>query len=400
MKKVLIIYADSSFLRRRTVSAYLNSFDRYLEDCYVYYHNAILNKLPFIPFFRSVDIVIYHHSVTTVWDRKSYIRKLEKFAKMNDSSSKRIALMQDEYKNIDLVRKMVDVLHIDLICSVAPESEWEKIYGKEIVNSGRLKAVLTGYLEEDANKFTLNHKRQVREIDVGYRGDWSKLHIKLGKLGNLKNTFPSNVLNSQESKYLKLDIKLGKKWFLNGRAWPKFLSDCRYVLGVPSGSSVLDRDGTIESEIKSRITKDKNVSVKALYDDIVKSEDGSLDLAVLSPRHFEAIANGCCQILIRSNYNGILKPWVHYIPVESDFKDLDGALKVVNDESLRLKILDNCYKDILSNKSYYYSSYVNEVINSVKVIQNTSRYSGIYKVINILREETVRFLTLIKRLNS
>lgn len=358
--KILVLYADSSYPRRKTVSTFLESFQKYLPYHTVYYHNTIFNKLPLLRYIRKADLVIFHHSITTVWNRKTYTNKIDTFSKCNFYGAVKIALMQDEYKNIDLLQEMIQRLKLDTIYSVAPGSEWETIYGKNIVKKNIIKPSLTGYINKQNS--IIPHINNKRDIDIGYRGDWSPQHTKLGRLGLHKKEFPEFVQKEDYSNNLNLNIKLGSRHFLNGNKWYEFLKRCRFVIGVPSGSSVIDPTGKIEEKLKKAIS-DGEDDEKILYSQYVKKNDNSINLSVLSPRHFEAAMLGCAQILIKGEYNGILKPWIHYLPVEEDYSNLTEILKISKSESIRLKLVENCYRDLVDNPKYTYQHFVQTLIS-------------------------------------
>ncbi len=362
MIKVLIIYANSDPVLRQSVAAMLYSFKDHLKACDVYYHNAIFNRAPILGMFRHVDIVVFHHSVTTVWDRGRYNSKIDAWLSCDFGSAKKVALMQDEYKNVDLLRKFISELSIEKVFTLAPPKEWRSIYGEEIVKKDILKQYLSGYVE---TAYTPNELDCVRDIDIGYRADWTKMHVKLGLIGLLKRDISSEVKNSIASRNLVTDIEVGSEYFISGSDWNIFLRRCRYVIGVPSGSSVLDKSGNIERQLLKKLTDNPRVDEDHLYNEIVCLFEGSLALEVLSPRHLEAISNGCGQILIESDYNGILKPWVHYLPLKRDFSNIEDILFLVKDENLRLQMIENCQKDILSNPQFSYESFTRMVVPTI-----------------------------------
>lgn len=363
--KILIIYANSDNVMRQSVEAMLHSFDLYLPNCETYYHNSILNRAPLLPVFRKVDYVIFHHSVTTVWDRKRYIRKIKSWLSCDFGAARKIALMQDEYKNIDLLRRFVVEMSIDDVFTLAPKQEWASIYGQAIIDKGILQQYLAGYLQSSSCEFNSDFERN---IDIGYRADWTKMHVKLGKTGFLKKDIAVHVQKHVGQHKLKSDVKVGSEYFIRGADWRSFLKRCRYVIGVPSGSSVLDETGVVERRLFERLRENSVVSETILYRDIVEPREGSLCLEVLSPRHFEAVLYGCGQILVESEYNGILQPWKHYLPLKRDFSNIEEILTMVPDETLRRKMVDTCEKELVVSKHYSYSTFVERILPGVRQV--------------------------------
>lgn len=393
MSRVLIIYANTDSVMRKSVAAMLYSFTQYLEGCEVYYHNAIFNRAPVLGMFRAVDYVIFHHSVTTVWDRKRYQSKIDSWLSYSFGSARKIALMQDEYKNVDLLRGFVDSLSIDKVFTLAPPSQWPSIYGQEIIKKGILEQYLAGYLEFAQPNV---QSTSPRSLDIGYRSDWSKMHVKLGLTGSLKREIATVVEASAMSAGLKTDIKVGTEHFIRGGDWNLFLQNCRYVIGVPSGSSVLDQYGSIEQQLSDRLKRMPDTGEQQLYDEIVSKEEGSLGLEVLSPRHFEAILNGCGQILVESDYNGVLQPWKHYLPLKRDFSNLDELLGLVADEPLRLEMLENCKRDVLASSRYQYRYFVGSVLPGMDCAQSESMDKSFLIVLNKAIEAAKHLLIVLR----
>jgi len=359
MAKFLIIYANSAPVKRKSVEAMLYSFRDNLPGCDVFYHNGIFNRAPILSVYRDVDYVIFHHSVTTVWNRPRYRKKIRAWLSYDFGAAKKIALMQDEYKNVDLLREFITELSLDRVFTLAQPSEWALIYGQEIANSGILTQYLAGYIEGGDSNSSLHI---VRDIDIGYRTDWTKMHVKLGRTGLLKRDIASKVEARALARGLVTDIKVGERHFISGDEWSVFLKRCRFVIGVPSGSSVLDGDGSIERLLTEKLLENPYVEEQEMFDGIVSPFEGSLALEVLSPRHFEAMHNGCGQILVESEYNGVLEPWVHYFPLKRDFSNLDELLDLTLDESLRLEMVRNCKRDILDPGDFEYRHFVDLVL--------------------------------------
>lgn len=96
-----------------------------------------------------------------------------------------MALPQDEYTGTDLISDFINKVGIDQVFSVAPESEWPKIY--QTVDNPKVSfcRVLTGYLDDHtlAKIQHLAGSISERDIDIGYRVRFAPY---LGHFGLLK----------------------------------------------------------------------------------------------------------------------------------------------------------------------------------------------------------------------
>jgi len=73
-----------------------------------------------------------------------------------------------------------------------------------------------------------------------------------------------------------------------------------------------------------------------------------------------------CQILVEGEYNGILKPYRHYIPIKKDFSDIDEALIMLKDKKYCQNMIDTAYEEIVQSGNYTYRKFVKQVIDHIK----------------------------------
>lgn len=72
----------------------------------------------------------------------------------------------------------------------------------------------------------------------------------------------------------------------------------------------------------------------------------------VSSRHFEPIGTKTCQILVEGEYNGVLRPGEHYIPVKRDLSDVEEAVREFKDEGRRRAIAEQAYEYVMSGHTY------------------------------------------------
>lgn len=109
--------------------------------------------------------------------------------------------------------------------------------------------VLPGYVDDEAvlNWKNKNSEHKFRKIDLGYRA--RKNPYWLGKLGFYKWYITEKF--NQIKTDLRFDLSNDPKAVITGEKWYKFLASCRCVLGVESGSSLLDPEGRIRLSVNN-----------------------------------------------------------------------------------------------------------------------------------------------------
>jgi hypothetical protein len=362
--KILVIYFHSfGHPLRKTNEQMLYCFDKFSSHL-VYFLNLAFRPPKYI-FDIQFDLVIFHDLLLCKRSLPRRFETIRKYAQpLKRLTGLRIATVQDEFTQTDLLNDFLCELDIRHIFSVAPPSEWPKIYPKIDRSRVKFDFCLTGYLDateiETINQ--LSNQKLSRTIDLGYRA--TPIRHALGSVGYLKVRI-TEVFKEAGSKFrLKTDLSNNPKDTFYGDAWYKFLLSCKYVLGVESGASVLDRDGSIESRVQRYLKDNATASFEEVRSECLADVDGNLHLCVMGPRHLEACLTRTCQILTEGEYNGILKPFIHYIPVKKDFSDIQTVLEMVVKDDLRLELVENAYRDIVQSGKYSLEAYVQHVLTS------------------------------------
>lgn len=361
--KILIIYNIWEVKTRNTITEHLKSFENYSNHD-VFYLNISLsvpNWTINVPF----DLIIYHYTACGLkWTKPEvnlFSNKTRKLAKLKGY---KVAVPQDEYVSNLWVCKFFKEQGIKSIFTCFKPKDYEKAYPKLLSGIDHIETVLPGYLDENAlkkwAKVVKSHDQRL--IDIGYRA--RKNFYWLGYLAVLKWKI-SEVFLSYDHK-LNVDISNNPNDVFNGDSWYEFLLNCRCVLGVESGSSLLDFDGSL----REKVEKYQKENPEATFDEceaaLFPGMDGNIDLATVSPRHFEATLTKTCQILIEGEYAGAFIPNIHYIPVKKDFSNMEEVIAKVKDHQYCEKLAQNAFDHITNNDKYTYRGFVNQILRGTK----------------------------------
>lgn len=365
--KILILYNYPISPPRKTIWDHLYSFKNYSNNkCF--YLNTALGNIPSYIMKIQFDIVIFH---TTFLSKRSdlaaFQKLLAKSERLKTIKAIKIALPQDEFMNTRPLCDFLKEFGIDYVFSVAPESEWKKIYTDVDFERVKFYNILTGYLDcetiDKINRLAEGHVE--RTIDIGYRA-W-RAAPWLGRHGYLKKIIADVFEKKASEAGLKVDISTRDEDTFFGDEWYKFLLKCKYTIGVEGGASILDKDGTIKAKTDRYMKENPNASYEEIESACFAGLDGTLNLFAISPRHLEACATRTCQILVKGSYNGILIPMKHYIEINPDLSNLDKVLDIVKEDRLRLEIVDNAYRDIVESQNYTYQSMVRFILSKSEI---------------------------------
>jgi hypothetical protein len=315
------------------------------------------------------DLIIFHTTFISLhFSRELFISKMESIAYLKNYSAIKIALPQDEFINTDLLCEFINNFNINHVFSVAPPSEWAKIYPVVDRTKVQFHEVLTGYLDEKTictiNKKALKYGSK-RDIDIGYRA--YRAEAWLGRHGILK-TYIADKFLSESPKYgLKVDLSTNQFDKILGDDWFDFLLKCKYTLGVEGGSSILDTYGTIRQKTEDYSRNHPDASFDEIESACFPGADGSINLFAISPRHLEACATKTCQVLIEGEYNGILNPGIHYLELKRDFRNIFDIIQIIKNDSERETLTERAYCDIILSGKYSYQHFVNFVLSTIRL---------------------------------
>jgi hypothetical protein len=358
---VLVVYGLFQHPLRSTIEDHLYAFRRY-SGRRVFHLNARVQDVPAHLLRRDYDMVLFHTTfLSHRWAPELFAEMCERIQPLKAVSGVRVAMPQDEFLRTKLVCDFIDDFAVDLVCSVAPESEWPKIY--PTVDSGRVQfhRILTGYLDdrtvERIERIVAETPEQ--DIDVGYRA-WRGA-FWLGRHGTLKGTIADAVNDAGPSRGLRLDVSTRDEDTLLGDDWFRFLARCRYTIGIEGGASVLDFEGRFKEAVDAYLATHPDAGFDEVEAACFPGEDGKLSLFAVSPRHLEACATRTCQVLIEGGYNGVLRPAEHYIEVKADLSNLDEVLDLLGDDDRRRAIVEAAYRDVVASGRYTYRAMVEDV---------------------------------------
>ena len=362
---VLVAYGLLQHPLRATIREHLYSFGRY-GSCRYFYVNLSVRRVP--SWLRSIefDAVVLHHTLTGQrmapplfdWQLKR-ARALKALAPL------RIALVQDECIYTDSVSELIREFDVQHVFSLAPPSEWPKIYADVDLSEVRFHQVLAGYLDDDAlaRIDRIVRDSEVRPIDIGYRA-WAGL-MSLGRQGLLRRQLAETFAPAAARHGLRTDISTDPERVLHGDDWYRFLASCKYMIGAEGGATVLDRSGEIMVKTERYLAEHPAAAFEEVEAACFPGEDGKLALFALSPRHLEACATRTCQVLVEGEYSGVLRPEEHYIPIKRDLSNVEEVLDRIQRDEERERITEAAYRSVVASGRYSYGQFVDSFERTV-----------------------------------
>jgi len=340
-------------------TGYINTIKDYVEAFGKYSKNEIF-VTDWYSLKAQADIIVLHYSIMHAMHLhppqyqlpNRYINFLRNYKKK--FKGKIVAIIQDEYYDVNLIRVFLKTIDVDLILSCVPKEHHRIVYNT--TPNARIERVLTGYVPE--NKIFLKPQPiKDRQILIFYRG--KNLPFYYGKLGQWKKYIGINMKNYCEKNGIKnCNIAWNERDKLFGYDWINAMHSSKVTLATPSGLNVFHYDNKIIN-ICNKMQKSG-----VPYEIVEKQcnlQDGPIPMGQISPKMFEAAMCGTVLVMYPGSYNGVFKKDIHYIELQPDFSNIEDVMRKIHDNDFLQKMSDRTYKDIVESGKYSYKTFINKV---------------------------------------
>jgi hypothetical protein len=354
---ILLIYHHPVTRNASTIMEHVNAFKRHSQFKVWNVNTSLgfpraLNNLQF-------TVIVLHYSLFGL--PINLDKKFLNYLQRNQRSYK-IAFLQDEHRYWPERSGFINYYRIDCVYTLVEPAYFEETYLKH-TRVLKLLYNLPGYVSSEMVATAKQYAKidDKRTVDVGYRG--RRLPYYMGRGSQEKHLVGVEFKKRALALGLRVDIATDEESRIYGKAWPRFLGDCKAVLGVEAGVSVFDIDNVVRPEYE-KICKGHpdasypDCSFEEFHDAVLAPHEERIFYRTISPRHFEAAAFRNCQILFEGKYSGIMKPMVHYIPLKKDFSNFDDVVRRFRDRNFRRELVESAYRDLIKSGVYSYERFI------------------------------------------
>jgi hypothetical protein len=352
---ILMLYDDHSTFTS-TVREHLESFAAYSRHSF-HYMPATSTPIPSSESFdidlSIFDAIIVHYSVRLSLPDFLQARiaaKIERFHGL------KFLFIQDEYETTETARSWMERLGFDIVYTCVPPAGREYVYPAHRLPRIEFRSTLTGYVPLDSAIDNYALPIEARSVRIAYRG--RMLPYRYGTLGWEKYRIGVDVKRMAEERGISVDIEVDDCKRIYGSDWYRFLGSARATLGTESGSNVFDFDGSVASRINEMLAADPETPFKKVFDEVLAPLEPRIRMNQISPKIFEAARLRTALILFEGEYSGIIKPYEHYLPLRSDYSNIDEVLAALEDIPRLQAMTDRVYRDLITSGKYSYQAFV------------------------------------------
>jgi len=331
---------------------YLSAYKKYSNNKY-YYHNFVYDFDPASLNLDQFDVVMMAHNF---WPMNLTPAQKSALAK---TRALKVLFLQDEYQFVRPINAVMDEIGVDLMFTCVAEKDFDVFYPSKLIKSLKgVYGVLTGYVSDPMmapGVFQLENKK----FDVGFRSRVSPYF--LGTIGYEKFRVAQKFGAFAEQSGLRTNISVNEEDRLSGPAWMQFLQNCGTQLGTPSGSSIVDFDGSVLKGVASYRRAFPRATYEEVFEKILNKYDGKHVIDTVSPRTFECAATGSTMVNLSGYYGGIIEPGRHYIELKSDYSNMSDVADQIRDKALCSKIAKTAYDDLVNSEQYHFRNFVERI---------------------------------------
>lgn len=346
----LLVLSSFDGRNANVIRDFLFSFNKYsLHDYYYIFDCQILDK---DMDFSMFDVILIFWSVYLPGSELSE----EARAKIRQSRALKMLFLQDEYRDVRLFNQIMSELGIQVMFTCVAERDHEVFYpGRLIPSLQSTYSVLTGYIPNYLESYRFDSTLS-RPLDLSYRSRIVPYY--LGDLGQEKKIIADRFQNIALEYGYKSDISVREQDRIYGDRWVKFMKSSRFVLGTPSGASVIDFTGEIRRNCENYLILHPDATYEEVKQKFFVEEDWKAVIDTVSPRIFETAALGCTMVMHEGEYGGILQPGKHYVAVKKNYSNIDEVVAQMRDESYCRQLSQNAYRDLVSSGRYSYREFI------------------------------------------
>jgi len=301
------------------------------------------------------DVVVVHYSIVlylSEWFRDQ----------IADFRGLKVQFVQDEYRQVEAETGSMRELGIDVLFSSVPGDAVQSVYGSRLPGVDIL-PTLTGYVPVGLEGLR-RQPLEGRPLDVVYRG--RSVPYWLGRLGQEKVLIGREFLARASSTELRCDISWTEADRIYGDAWYRFLGSSRTTLGTESGASIVDFDGSLQTQTENYLRAHPAATFDEVEREILAPLEGNAVIQAVSPRVFESAALGTAMVNFPGRYSGVIEPWVHYVPLEKDFSNFEEVAGAIRDDALLDEMTSRAHSDIVASGRYSLQTFVREFDREVE----------------------------------
>lgn len=352
---VAVLHALRSDSRQTTISHAL-CFARHLSNSDITY----INVFGELPEKTDFDLVIVTYELAALRNLPIWKELVRRIQPILSNSHTRIVMPQDDYSRCAVLDDFIVSEKIQAVFTPITR-DLDQMYPRAVEAGVEFHEAFTGYFEESDWQRLIGFSRPFRDrkIEVGQRV--RHLPPQLGRSAGIKGQLAIDFGRLAQDRGFNCNISTRSEDVLLGDAWWHFLGDTKFTVSRRGGASMADPTGRLADRVRRYQSRHPDATMSEIEENVSMKGGRLGDFSAISPRLFEAAALGVCQILEPDEYVEGLEPGVHYIPLKSDFSNIDQVFETMLDLDRCEEIVHASQDLLLRSGKFTYKAFVKQL---------------------------------------
>jgi hypothetical protein len=362
--KVLVIHALRPTSRQTTID-HLLAFREHLPEAdvqYLHFAQPMPREVAdgIAPDLLIVNYDYLNYRFSPLWP---YIKNRHR--DIARRAGKVVAIAQDDFWAHRLLDNWCMSWDVDRVLTPI-DNDLDILYPRTIKRA-EFRVVLTGYAPMHSRDTPPLHERP---IDLGQRVRMMPPH--LGKYAQEKADQAVRFGDAARAAGFAVDVSTRVEDSLVGAAWPEFLRRCKFTVGMKGGASIADPYGLLYNKVEAYRHRHLERQLTTDMFPFLRRRDDKYRFSAISPRLFEAAAEGVCQVLRPDDYLGVLEPNKHYIPLNEDFSNVASVVDAMSDIDRATEIARSAREALIDSRQFSYKHLVTATCDHILSIEHTT----------------------------
>lgn len=251
-----------------------------------------------------------------------------------------VVFVANEYNHLGAKRAFIRDAEADFAATQLPSAAAEWLYA----DCGRARP-LSAFAALNVRAFPAPPSNVARRTDLVFRG--SQYALALGD--DERTRAVVGVQEEGKRAHLQVDIAFTRT---KSSEWAQMLAESNGIPGAESGTYFLERDSSTYHRAEAYERLHPETDLAEMRTKFYSSGVWPVSGKMLSSRHLEPMGTKTCQLLVEGEYNGVLKPDEHFIPLTKDLSNVREAVEKFRDASYRQRLVDTAYDLAMSQLTF------------------------------------------------
>ena len=348
---------------------HLQGFAHLDPDSELFFHNLFAPVTDELMSAQFDALIINFEALAVIRLPENHERFTRKYAFLKDICAVRIAITMDDYTAPGYLEPFLLALDIQHMHTPLPDHV-DALY-PNLIGKMEFHGALTGYLDQPFVDKAVQFSKPWAERSIYFGNRIRYLNPEYGRWARVKGDMNACLEYILRARGYNTDLSFRYEDRIEGDDWIRFLCNTKFMTNPQGGCSVIDRYFEVSKAAVRFREKNPDATFEQTEAACFPGLDGKHIMKASGPRLIQSIVCGSVQVIPTDDYPAGLEPMKHYIPLETDFSNLDDALAIMADEDRCQEIAAAAREKVMSSPEVWFDSFIEGVLSDIPEVTDT-----------------------------